>query len=500
MAYYRLNAYDADVRIPEFLGLNQYGAEDSQNPCYAVEANNAYTHHGNLMPMAKCIPLPEGLNTPIQTLATLYRRWPTDGGSQNVLIAACDGQLYMSYTDGELSWRKLKLPSDWKRCKKDVWSFVNYQMGENEDGSKLDTPIDILLMSNDEDGLIYIRGDNFSVNAVDTLGKKFGVICLSNERVWGAAIPEDPDMLHYCTVYRPWNWQMGEEGTIIDLTDGAGDIQVPSWDGDAFCALKQFGSQLIAFKRTKVWRILGTNPGEYEFREQFGGGTAYPHTVAVGTNLIYMLSRQGIVAYNGESVMPFKQDFARNVWERMNQDALEEAYGCIFDNKYYLALPLDGSGVNNAVLVYNIDEGTFLLREGLNVEAFMPTETALYYTSHSTPGMVWMWNDNPWIDKKETEEMHWVSPWMDFNFKSKTKGSFTVYVTVECEQECRITFSVETEKKKKAKTVTFLPPAEGKKAKQKRMQFGGNGRRFRLHIDSESETPWRIIGGIMMVV
>lgn len=75
--------------------------------------NNAFTKQGNLMPMAKCVPLPEGLNTPIQTLATLYRRWPTDGGSKDVLIAACDGQLYMSYTGGDLAWQKLNLPDGW---------------------------------------------------------------------------------------------------------------------------------------------------------------------------------------------------------------------------------------------------------------------------------------------------------------------------------------------------------------------------------------------------
>ena len=138
------------------------------------------------------------------------------------------------------------------------------------------------------------------------------------------------------------------------------------------------------------------------------------------------------------------------------------------------------------------------MREGLNVEAFMPTENALYFTSHTTPGQVWLWRDDAWLPKCETEPMHWVSPWMDFGCGSSTKGGFALYVTVECEHPCRITFSVETEKKLKRKTVTFLPGAEGRKPRQKRIPFGGYGKGLRIHIDSDGDVPWRMIGGMVV--
>lgn len=91
-------------------------------------------------------------------------------------------------------------------------------------------------------------------------------------------------------------------------------------------------------------------------------------------------------------------------------------------------------------------------------------------------------------------------PWMDFSYKSKTKGGFTVYLTVECEQEVQLDISLETEKKKKTKTITFSPPSDGKGPKQKRVAFGGTGRRFRLWLESSGTVPWRITQGIMMVV
>ncbi len=57
---------------------------------------------------------------------------------------------------------------------------------------------------------------------------------------------------------------------------------------------------------------------------------------------------------------------------------------------------------------------------------------------------------------------------------------------------------METEKKLKRKTVTFLPGAEGRKPRQKRIPFGGNGKGLRIHIDSDGDVPWRMIGGMVV--
>lgn len=111
MAYYKLNAYDADVFIPQFLGLNQYGADTNSNPCYAVDARNAFTREGVIMPMEKCKLLPASLMTPIKTLARFHRRWHTDDDEKrDILVAASDGQLYWSYADCS-EWNLLPMPA-----------------------------------------------------------------------------------------------------------------------------------------------------------------------------------------------------------------------------------------------------------------------------------------------------------------------------------------------------------------------------------------------------
>ena len=58
--------------------------------------------------------------------------------------------------------------------------------------------------------------------------------------------------------------------------------------------------------------------------------------------------------------------------------------------------------------------------------------------------------------------------------------------------------SIQTEKKLKTKQITFAPPVAGKLAKQRRMVFGGNGRRFRIILESSAADMWKLIGGIQI--
>ena len=258
MAYITLNAYDAVVRAPEWKGLYQSGDGYSGDPRYAVEAVNVLTRDGYMRPVAACELYLPALPAPIETFARLYRRWHTEATGHDVLIAASGGQLYWMLPTGT-AWTQIALPAGWSgagyQCS--TWSYVAYEM--NPEGS--DAPVDVLLMSNAKDGMICIRGDDMTVSVVNT-PKKFGVIARHAERIWGGAIDNDPDMLVYSAPFDPFDWTQNDE--IPE--DGAGDLKQPSWDGDSFTALTPFGDQLVALKRTRVWRIMGTNPTPRRWR------------------------------------------------------------------------------------------------------------------------------------------------------------------------------------------------------------------------------------------
>lgn len=490
-----INAYDAQARIPAFYGLMQSGDGINVDPRFAVSAKNVDTRGGVMMPVATCTRLDGTLSAPIKAVAMLHRRWEREEEEKDLLIASSAGKLF-ARTTAETAWTELAMPDGWESdtFASDDWSTVSYEINDVD----VPNPIDVLLLSNAKDGMIMLRGDTKELRIVPT-PRKFGVIERYAERIWGGAIEDDPDMLVYSTPYDPTNW----EANVDIPEDGAGDIQQPSWDGDSFTALKTFGSQLIAFKKNRVWRVLGTNPGEYTFKEQYGDGAPYPSTIALVGEAIYLLTDDGIAMYDGLNVQPFGEDYVRHVIKRINRDAIGQACACIWHDRYYLALPLDTSSVNNCVLVYDTEEKTFLLRDDVSVEAFLPTTDHLYYASSQTPGALWEMHDDAWTSGACNGVCEWITPWNDLNYKNMTKSAFTLYLTAESKAGADIEITLQTENRSKTKVYSVpsgLSSSEESalQCKQKRITFSAKGRRFRLIIKSYRQPAWRIVGGLLL--
>ena len=462
--------YTIDTRIPIFLGLMQHGDGINVDPRYAVEAENVETPGGTLQPMTACTLLEASAPAKIETLAVLHRRWYTGEEQNDVLIAAAGGVIYYGYGD---KWTAFEAEEAFTS---NAWSWAQYEVAPE---SPENNPIDVLIMSNQLDGMIYIRCDDAeqSITTVTT-PKKFGVIARYNERIWGGDIADDPDMVVYSAPYDFTDWSANEE--IPE--DGAGDIQQPTWDGDSFTALKQLGPQLIAFRKNTVWRILGTDPGEFTWKQQYGGGTAYENTIVVDGERVLMLGDKGLLQYDGLSVRSYYQEYLKDFWDTLNISALEQAQACLFDDKYYLAVPTGESATNNAVVVFDTIEKTWLLRTDIAVEAWLPSDN-LYFTNVATPGRIYTWGGGA------SAACKWVTPWFDLGYKNIKKGGWTVYLTAEGTGSLSV--SIETEKKKKTKNYGYA------NSKQKKLSFGGSGRRFRLHIESSGST-WKLIGGIQI--
>jgi len=521
MAYFTLHAYDADVFLSSFAGLRQ-AEEMASDLRYALEAENVETVRGTLQPMADPVILDYEFGSRIETLAKFHRRYYTGSGSKDWLVVASGGNLYYKQ-DGNNSFVQLGFPSGVNAWQSNVWSYATYEI--NPAGAP--SPVDVMLMSNAQDGMIIIKppytatvsNPDWKVDIVDTRadpttgsvgdGPKFGIIERYAERIWGCGVPDEPDTLYYSRPYDPENWTDAQQNWSTPGQDEeqpediAGDIRQPSWDGDSFTGLKSFGSQLIAFKKHRVWRILGTDPGEYTFKEQFGGGTAYPNTVAIETERMFLLENDGLSVYDGLSVSPFKRPYIEKTWKTAAKSYFDQACAAIYKNKYYLAFPTGNSTVNNTLIVYNLEEDTFLLYTDVYIETMTPTEDYLYATSSTLPGKIMTIQYDSWeIGDCSNKNTKWATPWIDFSRKSVAKGGYEIYFNPEVKgAPVTFRFSIQTEKKTKSKNVTC--PVTPFSAKQKRVRFGGTGRKFRLIIETTTHTAqstWRLVGGIQMVV
>ena len=527
MAQFRLNAYDADVFVPEFLGLRQNDVGLVPDLRYAAEARNVETPNGILQPRAANVLLAGEFEERIETLLRFHRRYYQGEGTKDFLVAAVGGALYEKQ-EGTDTWYTIDFPGDLTTFQSNVWSWVTYEI--NIDGS--DFPVDVLVISNAVDGMFLIvpsdigrtwgtlkkltwgnikkhtwdwmRNPEWVILPVDTKGNKFSVIERHEERIWGGGIIGKEDYLYYSAPYDPLDWEANTE--IPE--DGAGEIMLPSWDGDKFTTLRVFGEQLIAFKKWKLWRIIGTNPGEYDVREQYGGGAPYPNTVVTHEERILIADRDGMSIYDGMSVSPYAREAVEVLWKTVNRDAMSQMCACIYREKYYLALPVGESLVNNALLIYDLQRGTILYHDGIYIENMLATDERLYATSSTVPGKVMELRYDSWdVGAACGEEVEWVSPWMDFGRKDIQKGGFDLYFIPEVQEEAvTLSISIQTEKKLKTKTYTINPLTEAQRLVQrehrgKRLHFGGSGRKFRVIIRAAEgvTAPWRLIGGLHII-
>ena len=535
MAYFSMHAYDADVWIRAFRGLNQVDETLNADPSYATEVLNVETPNGVLQPHAGFTIMSGEFEDRVETISQFTRRWYSGVGSKEWLICSAGGKIYYRQVGDDSGWHPVTLPTGVDAYNSSLWSCVNYEI--NVQGFTY--PRDVMLMSNAQDGMIMVVppeewalwadvvsydwpdpdeddttwGEDmiaeWTIQAIDTRSdptdesepqKKFGVIARYAERIWGGAMPDSPDTLVYSRPYDPTDWTPAGENEQPE--DGAGEIQQPSWDGDSFAALRQFGNQLIAFKKYRVWRIYGTDPGSYTFNEQYGGGAPYPETIAIDVERVLMAEAEGLSSYDGMSVTPLYRAQVKKIWDTVNKAALHQMCGALFKNRYYLSIPVDGSDVNNALLVFDQNEGTILYYRNMQIESLLATSEILYATSSSLPGKVLTIQYDSWLEGKcSGAPTKWVSPWMDFGFKRIQKGGFDLYFMPEVQNEAvTLRFGIQTEKKTKSKYYTILPSA--KEHKYKRMHFGGNGRRFRVIIETEegNTAPWRLKGGLQLVV
>lgn len=507
------NSYETTVQIDSFSGFNQSVGDRGMSMKYAVDGENFCTTGGMLRSMdGGREHIPAALDAPIGTLMLLYRRFRDSENDYfhnepEILIAVAGDKVYARPLNG-----KGELYKEWHEIysgvTNDTFDYVTYETSTywTLNGNRVDPrtegaikvtandPIDVLIMTNADDGMFIVYGDSLEVvpykvqpSSTD-IEKRFGVLTRHAERIWGAAISDQPDMLMYSTPFDPLNWEQNDEYP----EDGAGDIQLPSWDGDSFVALRTYGSYLLAIKKNRVWRVSGTNPGEYYLKEQFGGGTIVENTVVVYNDYMFLLSYDGLMVYDGTAVQPFRQPFIKDLMKRVNWSKVENAVAGMRGTIYCLAMPIDDSDVNNAILEYNTSEGTFNLRVGVYASSFLEYQNALYYTdSRPAEGSGGMVGQVMKLDGEgEALPMRYVTAYQDLGYKSITKSGFEVYLLADTDMT--VVVGIRTEKKIKTRTVMLT----GGKAKRARLNVAG--RSFRLELNVAETKPWCLSGGIQI--
>lgn len=479
--------YEGGFQIPAPKGIYQAEGDTNLSVNYAYRAQNIRTERGLLASAYGTKEALPSAGAAIETLTRFPRRNNPEAGE--VFVAAAGGAIY-TIPAGGTAWTKRG-----EGFLSNSWSTVIYETAK--DGAT----VDVLILSNAKDGMVALYGDDLTLEEKTlALGEgyanvKFAVLGRYAERIWGTGAEEHPDSLFYSRPYDPFTWTDVPETPEL----GGGMIQQPTWDGDSFLSLQTFGGYLLAIKRNTVFEVRGTDPGSFTISEAYGSdGPMLSRSICVDRTSMLFLTRGDIGLYDGSTLRLLARNALHETMRMLGGRSGETAAACMCNHVYYLALCVkenenDVIQENNAVIEYDTERGTFMLRRGMRVKAFCGVDGEVYYADAQTPFTVRRYNaqDAPGYGGTAMQCL-WETAWLDLG-KRYMKREFELRFTADAdEDDFPLEVTVQTEKREKTRVVLLQ-----KDRRDYRVKMHLKGMRVKLRIASGSRPAgWRIYGGV----
>lgn len=516
MAQYRLNAYDADVFIPEFKGIYTYGDQMGGDLRYAEEASNVETTGGVLQASraigefdvkditsgdyydlsrdSKIVWIPEETVTPPIPNNATQTGAPCAFGQKDVFLIFDNNHSYrVRWLYWHYVWRaaysisELTLPSNAGLPS----SWVNYEFTSNN------TPVICTMISFPTKGLYKYTQGSFTKVDNAPAGGKFDFMERYAERLWGVK----GDTVYYSHPFDMENWDQDNDNPA----NGGGEIRLASWDDDKLTAMKAFGDCLVIFSEKRAWKIQGSDPSNFMIQEQFGNGCRHPNSIVVDNNRLLMIQDRSIAQYDGYTISKISTDLHTAVFFKNNiyDDAiLKSASATMVEDHYLINVGVVVRNDEVQMIDYNTKDGTIVFKTYPNIVQFckgVPIGLAYHGTvfdpeTHEvvTPEHVGilaleesdLWEKNVGATVHMTEEKYvyppgetiviewderatyatspaaakWVSPWITLGREDIKKGGFELYFTPEVlKNAVTLQISIQTEKKTKTKSYTIQP-------------------------------------------
>ena len=470
MAQYRLNAYDADVFIPEFRGLYQAGDQMGSDLRYSPDCMNVECIDGVLQPVtpisgAKLMKNVSGnlvsLDANIATM--MYLRATVGAGASPIDLGGLHGRLsltehnshdlFIFYADGkEYAISLLGAPME----------TGVYDVGTGTTVTKTDVD-----WTTYETEVTDTMLNKYKVNTIVTSEMTRGddplhpvtINCVARyaERVWAAGAYS----VYYSRPFSTSDWTQDDD----DPANGGGQIDIPTFDRDEIVAMKPLGDSLIIFSHKRAWKLSGTDPTNFIIQEQYGNGVSHPRTVVVMGKSIIMLGEEGLVAYDGYQVTPILRGQTQEMFRHI--DITEKSIKAARVGSRYL-LTFAGEIGTGLVQQFNITENGFIstddppdetvrdtvdMREGYKLLIYDENDGSV--TIRDTPQILSFCGDEPYAMVKvghdcyiarltfdswsqhqiTTQATKWVSPWITLGREDIKKGGFELYFTPEVESK-----------------------------------------------------------------
>lgn len=415
------------LEIHDFKGLNEFTIEHGLRTSEATIVKNCKTSNGALSRIKGFKPkFTANFSKGIGTIMTYHR-----AGTSTIIVAS-GGKLYEETSTDTFKVIESGFQSD-------LWDFVNFEiMGS-----------DVIIMSNGMDNIkVYdgttirdLKYKGYSSGAGESNKAPIGsCIELHYGRLWVA----DSTQIYFSTAnkdgYDPDDFTIPVDEEV-EINQHGGFIAIPTWDGGSIIGLKTIFDDVVVFKNRNIFKVLGTYPGEYEVKQLFStNGAIADGSIVADQNVAYFLDITGIYIYDGMNVIKISHAIKDTI-SRINKDKVKNSVGCFFRDSYFLAVPVDGSLVNNLLIEYNTVKKDFLLHELSDINSLIKHKEEFLFSD--SKGMVYKMFEGDKFIKLGEEPQNINSVWetgsYDLGNKNARKSTEYLYFAGSGDGDIKVT-------------------------------------------------------------
>lgn len=281
------------------------------------------------------------------------------------------------------------------------------------------------------------------------------------------------------------NWTSAEESENV----GGGHVEVGT-DSDPITGLFALSNQLLIFKRDSLYRLLGDRPGNYRILPVNGTMQQPVHTACARVgDVLYFLTEGGMYYFDGQTVQ--RKADAEKVSGLLGGANLSACSAAACRDRLYFAFrEAAGDGANDAILVYDLARGVYMIRRGFLARGIGAAGGTLYLLNGS--GYVCRFDEGDTYDGARIDA-YWKTPMTDLDAKSVSKRLEELYLrgsggilSVEAVSESGTVYNER------------LMPGGGERILE--MGLIGEGRAFQLVFRNVNGSRFTIDGGVELLL
>lgn len=247
-------------------------------------------------------------------------------------------------------------------------------------------------------------------------------------RLFSAGDPDNPSRLY-------WSQPPGDYKNIEDWSaddagadTGGGYVEIGQTTSDPIVGLCALSNQLIVFKQTSIYRLLGDRPSNYrvtlvnrDVETMVNSGR-----IAYG-DVPYWLTRAGMYYHTGQSSQLMGD--ARLIQNILDKSYIGTCKAAEARDRMYFTIRRNGGEYDDAIIIYDKTDRNYLLRDGFTVIDIASYDGKLYMINEN--GYVYVWTADAHTYDGIEIEAEWNTPLTDFHEMTVIKAVDGMYLRGE---------------------------------------------------------------------